>query len=50
VIGYYPDIEQALMRLLEERIGESDSVDAKELIQEIWAAKLEIVAAVKVCG
>jgi len=37
VIGYFPNIHQALCRLLEEKISESAATDAKALIAEIKA-------------
>ena len=49
-IGYFPNLENCLMRVLEEKIAEVGAVDAQELAQEIRAAKLEIVAAVRVWG
>jgi len=49
IIGHYPNLEQALMRVLEEKIAEVGAVDAQELAQEIRAAKLEIIAAVRCC-
>ena len=36
-IGYFPNIHQALCRLLEEKISESAATDAKALIAEIKA-------------
>ena len=50
VIGHYANLEQAIVRVLEEKIGAVGAVDAQELAQEIRAAKLEIVAAVRVWG
>ena len=45
-IGYYPNFEQALHRLLQEKISEGDRINADEMLLRIGAAKSEIIAAI----
>jgi len=48
IIGHYPNIEQCLSRLLEEKMADMhEKADALMLFHEIRAAKKEIIEAVR---
>jgi len=49
IIGHYPNLEQALMRLLEEKVAGGQGETVADMINGIRAAKNEIVCAVRGC-
>jgi len=50
IIGHYPNLEQALIRLLEEKMASFQGMLISDLINEIRAVKAEIVHAVYDAG